>query len=98
MMAVERLPQFGPVYGVPRGGLPFANALRVHATPGCEAALIAEDVVTTGGSIERYVRSMKDDPQIVFPARYFGVCVFARGECPRWITPLFSMLPIRKWE
>jgi hypothetical protein len=60
-------------------------------------ALVAEDVVTTGGSIERYIMAMKDDPQTVFPAQYVGVCVFARGKCPPWVTPLFTMTPVRKW-
>ena len=95
-MAAERLPPFGPVYGVPRGGLPFAEALRKYATPGCQAALVAEDVVTTGGSIERYVEAMSNDPQTSFSPHYTGVCVFARGKCPAWVTPLFQMSEVRR--
>ena len=43
--------------------------------------LIVEDVVTTGGSMER----IRADRLAV------GVCVFARGPCPWWVTPLFQM-------
>lgn len=75
--AVERLPAFGAVEGVPRGGLPFANALRPYVTTG--PLLIAEDVVTTGGSMERF----RDGREAI------GVAAFCRGSCPTWVTPLY---------
>lgn len=80
-MAYEVLPPFGEVVGVPRGGIPFANALRDYITVGHVNLLIAEDVVTTGKSINQY----KDGDSTI------GVCVFAREKCPDWITPLFRM-------
>ena len=81
LMATEVLPPFGVVEGVPRGGIAFADALRVHATPNCPTLLIAEDVVTTGGSIERF----RGDREAV------GVAVFCRGRCPGWVQPLLRM-------
>jgi len=78
-MAVERLPAFGEVEGVPRGGIPFADALRIYATQG--PLLIAEDVVTTGGSMERF-RAGRDA---------IGIAVFGRGQFPEWINPLFRL-------
>jgi orotate phosphoribosyltransferase len=80
-LAAERLPPFGDVEGVPLGGLPFAAALRPHATPDCSTLLIAEDVVTTGGSMERFREGRAA----------LGVAAFCRGRCPPWVTPLFSL-------
>lgn len=82
-IAIEELPLFGTVEGVPQGGLPFAEALRHYAVPGCQTLLIADDVITTGGSMERF-RASRDA---------VGVVVFCRGECPAWVTPLFHMIP-----
>lgn len=81
-MAVQILPPFGYVEGVPQGGIPFANALRRYRTEGSKTLLIAEDVVTTGGSMERFRGGR---------ALTIGVVVFARGRCPEWVIPLFQM-------
>lgn len=80
LMASEILPPFGSVEGVLRGGIPFANALRKYVTEG--PLLIAEDVVTTGGSMERFREGWGD---------VIGVAVFSRGHHPEWVTPLFVM-------
>jgi len=95
-MAAEALPPFGVVESVPRGGDRFADALREYSRACCVSyqhpahdwcrgqplpLLIVEDVVTTGGSMER----IRADRLAV------GVCVFARGPCPWWVTPLFQM-------
>lgn len=86
-IAAEFLPPFGEVLGVPRGGLPFAAALEKYVTPaGDRNILVAEDVVTTGGSIERFRDAIHTGGLNVI-----GVCVFARGPCPAWVTPLFRM-------
>jgi pantetheine-phosphate adenylyltransferase len=79
LMASEMLPPFGSVEGVPRGGIPFADALRKYATQG--PLLICEDVVTTGGSMERYRAGREAN----------GVAVFARGTPPDWVVPIFTM-------
>lgn len=82
-MAADVLPPFGEVEGVPTGGEPFARALRKYRTrDGLDPLLIAEDVLTTGASMERCRGGLADA---------VGVCVFARGPCPAWVTPLFRM-------
>jgi orotate phosphoribosyltransferase len=81
MMAAEILPPFGRVEAVPRGGLLFAISLNKYINPDSSVLLICEDVVTTGGSVER-IRDGRDA---------IGVCVFARGPVPSWVTPLFQM-------
>lgn len=91
LMAADLVPPFRSVVGVPRGGVPFANALRKYQTPsplGC--VLVAEDVVTTGRGMEEVLAELKEydnDPTVT----YCGVCVFARGRCPEWVRPLFQM-------
>jgi hypothetical protein len=105
-MAAEVLPSFQEVEGVPRGGHPFEEALRPYAwkyhhggDKGRGTLLFAEDVVTTGGSIERFrderletfARLGREDGKNYLPSKVIGVCVFARGKCPDWITPLFQM-------
>lgn len=94
VMALPHLPPFGQAVGVPRGGLPFAAALARHITPRCHRVLVCEDVVTTGESLKGYVKTLRDDPQALWMGKYtqvVGVCVFARGPCPAWVTPLFRL-------
>lgn len=65
------------------------SAPPTHCSQGCgckafgaiDSLLIAEDVVTTGASIERH-RAGRDA---------LGVAIFARGACPDWVFPLFTM-------
>lgn len=79
-VAAQILPPFGSVEGVPTGGLRFAKAMRryeCHAGP----LLIVDDVLTTGGSMERH-RAGRDA---------IGVTIFARGVCPAWVRPLFRL-------
>jgi orotate phosphoribosyltransferase len=85
MMAVDLLPNFSHVVGVPNGGIPFADALWPYRTANADRLLLAEDVVTTGGSITKIRDQVRLHESII------GVCVFARGICPRWIMPLFQM-------
>ena len=89
LMAAEILPPFGFVCGVPRGGIPFAKALNKYVSEGSRLTLIAEDVVTTGESLLNFREQLGE--------HVVGVCVFARGKCPEWVTPLFQM-PGRKEE
>ena len=83
-MLKERLPQFGFVFGVPRGGLRLAKALEQHKSPDIRRTLIVDDVLTTGKSMEE-MRARIGDGLV------FGAVLFARGECPDWVTPLFRM-------
>jgi hypothetical protein len=103
LMASKVLPPFGEVLGVPRGGIPFADALRKYATKG--KTLLAEDVCTTGGSITRYRDGIIEAEEgftgnILTQDSFIGVCVFARGPVPPWVTPLFPhpglLLAVRK--
>lgn len=82
-MAIEVLPPFGSVEGVPRGGIPLAAALRDFVTSG--PPLIVDDVLTTGSSMEKQ-RSGRDA---------IGLVAFARGACPAWVTPLFVAATVR---
>lgn len=78
---------FSDVEGVPMGGARFAAALAPYAfrespdwiTP----LLIVDDVLTTGGSMER--QRMGRDA--------IGVVVIDRsgGKCPDWITPILTL-------
>lgn len=83
LMVVERVKPFTAVRGVPRGGLKLAKALEPYRSFG-NGVLIVDDVLTTGASMEQ-ARRGRDSAQ--------GAVVFARGECPDWVTPLFRMVP-----
>jgi len=71
---------FGKVYGIPRGGTAFAEALEPYVTEG--PTLIVDDVLTTGGSMLEACAS--------YGPESYGIVVFARGSCPDWITPMFQ--------
>lgn len=78
-LAVEILPPFGAVEGVPRGGVPFAEALEPYVTQG--PLLIADDVWVSGTSMERHRAERAA----------IGIVAFARGPLLPWVTPLFQM-------
>lgn len=79
----RRFPRFRSVKGVPRGGVRFAGALRRYATGSqLDPALIVDDVLTTGASMEQAREGVGRD--------VFGIVIFARGPCPDWITPLLT--------
>jgi hypothetical protein len=93
VMLRERLPPFGPVVGVPRGGLKLAAALLPHSSKDCPTVLVVDDVLTTGGGVEEVrarIASSLTNPIV-------GAVVFARGLCPPWVYPLFQMLPPAPW-
>ena len=89
---------FSEVVGVPQGGLPFAEALQQYADHDTDDPhlLIVDDVLTTGTSMQE-VRDAFDPSG---HGSISGVVVFARGECPAWIHPIFKMdeafLPLAK--
>ncbi len=77
------------VFGVPRGGLALEEAIKPHlSTMGRK--LIVDDVLTTGGSMERLRDRLTTEKQIPY-YDFTGAVVFARGKCPEWISPLFQM-------
>lgn len=90
-MAAPLLSAFGAVEGIPSGGLRFAAALRkwkgaLDFIPRPLPTLIADDVLTTGESME----AAKADQLAKWPQTpVSGVVAFARGPVPDWVTPLF---------
>lgn len=82
-LALETLPSFGQVEGVPRGGLPLAALFAEFATGlPHDPLLIVDDVYTTGKNIERQ-RNGRDA---------IGLVLFARSPPPAWVRPLFQLM------
>src|SRR5690349_10053013 len=75
-LAASRVGNFSRVEYAGAGARRFAEALRKHATSG--PVLLAGDVLVTGATMEDY----RNDRDLL------GVVIFARGDCPAWITPL----------
>ena len=84
---------FREVHGIPRGGLRLAEAVKKHAEPNeklhIRRPLIVDDVCTTGASFE------KARTELNWPTAR-GVCIFARGEMPYWVSAVFEMSMLRK--
>ena len=79
--------KFFSVFGVPKGGVKFAECLRQYCVNDPRyPTLIIDDVLTTGKSMEDFVK-INGSKNVT----YIGVVIFARGECPNWITPIFQM-------
>lgn len=67
--------------GVPTGGLRLAEILNTYAHgDGTGPVLIVDDVLTTGGSMERQ-RAGRDA---------IGFVIFARGPLPSWVRALWT--------
>lgn len=80
LMLLPRLPEFGSVEGVPRGGIVLASFMLPHVTEG--PLLICDDVVTSGGSLEAH-RAGREA---------IGAVVFARRKVTLpWVTALFTL-------
>lgn len=79
-LITARVGPFGAVEGVPRGGTRLASWLAHYQTAG-GPLLIVDDVLTTGSSMDAH-RAGREA---------IGAVIFARGQCPPWITPLFHM-------
>lgn len=85
---ISKMARFRGVIGVPTGGLRIATAVDKYSEIENESLpiLIVDDVLTTGGSMER----LKLDCEKYY-SEIIGVVLFARGECPVWVKPLFEM-------
>ena len=70
---------FGSVEGIPRGGIPLANALSEYATEG--PPMIVDDVYTTGTSM----REVYEDGAL-------GIVVFARNKIhDDWVKAIWQL-------
>lgn len=88
LMLAERLPPFGTVLGIPRGGLQLAKYMREHITGGSDVTLVVDDVCTTGKSFREFAKQYG-----IWNQRLHGAVVFCRNRSalPVWVTPLFTM-------
>jgi len=79
--------KFNGVYGVPRGGIRLAEALKRYVDKRALDFLIVDDVLTTGNSMIEAAKKFKDRRSLV------GVVIFSRSKytIPRWIHPIFNM-------
>lgn len=81
------LGSFSTVLGVPRGGLPWAEALRPYCTGAGDRILVAEDVWMTGVSINKFVQD-QGYPEFAWA----GLVAFARVPITQHnVTALFTM-------
>lgn len=77
--------RFRKVFGVPRGGLKLSIPLAKYIEDDDTLPiLIADDVFTTGGSMEE-ARKQINEKNVI------GVVLFARNETPDWISAVFQM-------
>jgi orotate phosphoribosyltransferase len=91
-MLVERLPRpFSSVWGVPRGGVPLANALRPYGDMRLPRGhvLFVDDVWTTGGSMQRFIGEVMEHGD------YSRAVIFARNPTPPDVVALFTMQSAR---
>lgn len=82
---IARLPTFGPVFGVPRGGLRLAAAIRrLKAGSWDDPVLIVDDVASTWASMEEARLSHPDA---------VGAVIFDRSTIrrPAWCSALFTV-------
>ncbi len=75
---------FSFVVGIPTGGEALAEKLEKYVNEYASKTLIVDDILTTGASMEDYHWDIDGKENM-------GVVIFARGPCPDWITPIFSM-------
>jgi len=79
--------QFKSVFGVPTGGIKIQKELEKYCINDDNLPiLICDDVLTTGGSMERFKESLSLSDKNVK-----GIVLFSRGNCPNWIDSLFKM-------
>ena len=90
-MIMEHTPPFRKAVGIPEGGVKLGSLLNEHATGNEEDPVcIVDDVLTTGESMEYFLSQYKRNRRLM-PYMAIGWVVFARGQCPHWVSALFQM-------
>jgi len=88
-MILELTPPFREAVGIPKGGVKLGDLLNEHATGKEEDPIcIVDDVLTTGESMEYFLTQYQRNRR---PFTAIGWVVFARTQCPPWVTALFQM-------
>lgn len=81
---ISAVVEFKEVIGVASGGLKLAETLKLYRTVDDKLpTLIVDDILTTGKSMEKEKTRIKGET--------IGVVLFARGDCPEWVIPVFTM-------
>ena len=77
---------FSKAVGIPRGGIPFADALNEYGSgdPN-DPILIADDVYTTGTSFNQFISENYSNQKVI------KWCVFARSPTQNNVNALFTM-------
>ena len=79
--------RFKDVKGIPRGGIPFENALRQYASnDSSDPLLICDDVYTTGTSFREFCEQESHDQEKVYQW-----VIFARKQPENGVRALFTM-------
>ena len=77
---------FSKAVGIPRGGIPLAEALDEYSTRSIDdPVLVADDVYTTGTSFRQFVSENYPNSEII------QWCVFARTPPQNGVNALFTM-------
>ena len=85
IMDYQKTP-FSKAIGIPRGGVPLAEALDEYSTRSInDPVLIADDVYTTGTSFRQFVSENYPNSEII------QWCVFARTPPRNGVNALFTM-------
>ena len=92
-MIIELTPPFKEAIGIPQGGIKLGNLLNEHGTGKKEDPIcIVDDVLTTGESMNEFLqKNQSKNKNWSDVPNYIGWVVFARGQCPGWVTSLFQM-------
>lgn len=79
---------FYDVVGVPRGGLRLAEAMAQYCSQEGKTVLIADDVLTTGASMNEQREKLNNFGTVVQ-----GLVIFSRGwvASAGWVTAIFTM-------
>ena len=81
----KRLPEFGKVVPIPKGGIELAKALEKYIVSQSSCIIICDDVMTTGKSLDDSRKSVHS----AFDVPVMGAVAFARKVPPPWIKAVF---------